>query len=259
MNYLMRQYEEVTRAIESDKDIRDILAIKWYVQELMTEQIVRHISSSSSVLEVGCGGSLTLHFLNLRGHKATGVDINPECLQYSTTLGAALGSNIKLVRADAFDLPFQDGQFDYVYSVGMLEHYPLDKQRMVFKEMRRVSREYLHLEVPNPHPLSTFYTIGLQSDEVHLQCNPGLLMKESHSAVVEVDGRCIFDTRGEVIKNPPLHSFIQNRAPHLLLESFRASDIARLCEAERAASRAERLVYGFQLSWVARLNAPVPT
>ena len=257
MKYLMRQYEEVSRAIDTGKDLRDILAIKWYVQELMTEQIERHLSPSSSILEVGCGGSLTLHFLDLRGHRATGVDINPRCLRYSTTLRAALGSNITLVRANALELPFQDGQFDYVYSVGMLEHYPLDEQRVVFEELRRVSREYIHLEVPNPHPLSTFYTIGLQSDEVHLQCNPGLLMAESHCAVVEVDGRCLFNTLGEVKKNPPLYSFIQCRAPHLLVEAFAASDIPRLCAAERAASLAERLVYGFQLSWIARLDRPV--
>jgi SAM-dependent methyltransferase len=254
MNYLMQQYEEVKRAIETGGDIRDILAIKWYVQELMAEQIEKYLSPSSSVLEVGCGGSLTLHFLNLRGHRAIGVDINPECVRYSMALGAALGSNVTIVRANAFELPFEDRQFDYVYSVGMLEHYPLDKQRGLFDEIRRVSREYLHLEVPNPHPLSTFYTIGLRSDEVHLQCNPGLLMAESDCALIEVDGRCVFDALGEVKKNPPLHSFIQRRAPHLLIESFAAPDISRLCDAERAASRAERLVYGFQLSWIARLN-----
>jgi SAM-dependent methyltransferase len=220
----------------------------------MAEQIGRYLSPSSSVLEVGCGGSLTLHFLSLLGHNATGVDINPKCLQYTVTLRAALESNATIVRGDAFDLPFGQGQFDYVYSVGMIEHYPVDRQWLGFEEMRRVSREYVHLEVPNPHPLSTFYTVGLVSDETHFQCNPGLLMDKSHCAVVDVDGRCVFNTLGEVKKNPPLHSFMLDRAPHLLSESFAAADIPRLCEAEKSISCAERLVYGFQLSWIARLN-----
>ena len=252
----MRQFDEVRLAIASGKDLRDVLAIKWYVQQLMTEQIERYLSPSSSILEVGCGGSLTLHFLNLRGYRATGVDINPGCLRYSATLRAALSSNISLVRANAFDLPFRDKQFDYVYSVGMLEHYEKDGQRAGFKEMQRVSREYIHVEVPNPHPLSTFYTVGLTSDEVHLRCNPGILMAKSQCKVIEVDGRCVFNVLAEVAKNPPLHSFIQNRAPELLTDAFSASDISRLCAAERGVPRAERLVYGFQLSWVGRLNGP---
>ena len=254
MKYLMRQFDEVKSALRSGAGIKDALAIKWYVQQLMAEQIERYLSPCSSVLELGCGGSLTLHFLSLRGHRVTGVDNNPDCLRYADALRTIFGSPSELILADAADLPLRTGQFDYVYSVGMLEHYPLHKQRLLFDEMVRVARQHVHVEVPNPHPLSTFYTVGLRSEEVHLPCNPGLLMAESRCGLPEVDGRCVFNTLGELKNNPPLHAFVRERAPHLLADSFAAKDIEPLCAAERAISRTERLVYGFQLSWIAPIT-----
>ncbi len=253
MNYLLRQYAQVKRAIAQGESLRDALAIKWYVQELMAEQIRRYLKPGSSLLEVGCGGSLTLHLLDSRGHHATGVDVDVRFVEYSKVLGLALGSNAEILEADAFDLPFSRNSFDYVYSVGMLEHYKMPDQQTIVDEMCRVSRQYVHLEIPNPHPLSTFYTIGLGSQEVHLPCNPGLLLSQSGCSVVEVDGRCIFNTLEELKKNPPLLAFASVHAPDLLKETYAASDIAPLCEAERRVTNAERLVYGFQLGWIARL------
>lgn len=253
MKYLQQQYEEVQRAISEGIGLRDVLAIKWYVQELMAEQIGRYLRPSSSILEVGCGGSLTVHFLNLDHHEAVGVDLNETCLHYSNVLREQLGSTVSFIKGDAIDLPFSDGRFDYVYSVGMLEHFSLEKQRSALSEMIRVSRGYVHVELPNPHPLSAFYTIGLRSEEQHLQCNPGILFAESRCALVEVDGRGVFNTRDEAAKNPPLRLFLERLAPDLILDKYVSSDIAQLCEAERATSKEQRLTYGFQIFWIAQV------
>ena len=254
MNYLLDQYARVKRALARGENLRDALAIKWYVQELMAEQICRHLRPGSSVLEVGCGGSLTLHLLDSRGHHTTGVDVDPRFVEYSNVLGVALGSDTEILQADAFDLPFSANSFDYVYSVGMLEHYKVPEQQTIVDEMCRVSRRYVHLEIPNLHPLSTFYTIGLRSEEVHLPCNPGLLLSQLGCSVVEIDGRCIFNTLEELKENPPLLAFARVHAPpDLLKETYAAGDVARLCEAERRVSNAERLVYGFQVGWIAQL------
>jgi SAM-dependent methyltransferase len=253
MNYLLDQYARVKRAIARGESLRDALAIKWYVQELMAEQICCYLRPGSSVLEVGCGGSLTLHFLGSLGHRTTGVDIDTRFVEYSSVLGAALGSSSKILEADAFDLPFSANSFDYVYSVGMLEHFNVPEQQEIVNEMCRVARQHIHLEIPNPHPLSTFYTIGLKSDEVHLPCNPGLLLLQSGCSIIEVGGRCVFNTLQELKENPPLLAFAHAQAPGLLKDTYAASDIARLCEAERCVSKAERLVYGFQVAWIAKL------
>lgn len=260
MKYLLDQYTHVKRAIARGESLRNVLAIKWYVQELMAEQICRHLRPGSSVLEVGCGGSLTLHLLDSRGHHTTGVDVDTRFVEYSNVLGVELGSHAEILKADAFNLPFSADTFDYVYSVGMIEHYKVLEQQTIVDEMCRVSRQYVHLEIPNPHPLSTFYTIGLRSEEVHLPCNPGLLLSRSGCSIVEVDGRCIFNTLEHLKENPPLLAFARVHAPHdLLKETYAAGDVARLCEAERRVSNAERLVYGFQLVWIARLPGVLDT
>jgi SAM-dependent methyltransferase len=251
MNYLLNQYAEVMKAVERGDNLRDVLAIKWYVQELMTEHITRYLSTGSSVLEVGCGGSLTLHFLSRQGQSVVGVDRDRRFIHYSRALRNILSSRAALIQGEALRLPFPAASFDYVYSVGMLEHFDISTQRLIVAEMCRVSRQYIHLEIPNAHPLSTFYAVGQQSAEVHLPCNPGMLLADAHCTVVEVDGRCVFDTLDNLKQNPSLLTFASAQAPALLREVYTAADVSRLCEAERKVSKPERLVYGFQLAWVA--------
>ena len=254
MDYLYKQYLSVTEAVERGGDIGDTLAIKWYVQHLMAEQIARYIAPASSVLEVGCGGSLTLHFLSARGYFSAGADRDPRFVQYSAMLGKVLKSRAVIVQGDAFSLPFHESSFDYVYSVGMLEHYDLPRQRLAVKEMCRVSRNYVHIEIPNSHPLSTFYTVGRDSAEVHMACNPGILLAEANCTIVDVDGRCAFDTLNNLRRNAPLLAFALAQAPTVLRDTYQATDIPHLCAAEQSLSKLERLIYGFQLSWVAQLK-----
>jgi SAM-dependent methyltransferase len=253
MQYLVEQHNEVTAAIAHGRSLRDVLAVKWYVQELMSEHIQRFLPHPSAVLEVGCGGSLTLHLLSSRGHAVVGVDRDPRFVQYSETLGRALNSGASIIQANAFELPFPARSFDYVYSVGMVEHFDILDQRLLVAEMCRVSREYVHIEVPNPHPLSTFFAVARESAEVHLPCNPGALLVERNLELVDVDGRCVFDTLGLLKRNPALLAFAVSRASGILHDTYRAADIQLLCDAERNVSKLERLVYGFQLAWVGRL------
>jgi hypothetical protein len=72
--------------------------------------------------------------------------------------------------------------------------------------------------------------------------------------VIDIEGRCIFDTLENLRQNPPTLAFARNRGRDLLREAYSAADVSRLCDAERSVSKAERLVYGFQIGWVARIR-----
>ena len=254
MKYLINQYESLKLDVLSGIDISSSVPIKWYSQKLMAKQIHGHVPPSSNILEVGCGGSLTLHFLSRLKHNVIGLDKSVACVDYSNFLRKNMNTDVLIVNGDAFEIPFEDNYFDYVYSVGMIEHYEVGDQRKIVSEMVRVSRDFVHVEIPNPHPLSLFYIVSQDSCECHYSCNPGILLKDRGCKLIEVDGRCIFDRRCMLEKNPPLFDFISSHAPHLIKDRFSGKHIEDLCKFEMSASISERLVFGFQICWVAKTD-----
>lgn len=95
---------------------------------LVTERIKLHylrplIASGGRSLEVGCGSAKLSTLLAGEGLEVYGVDRSPSGLRLATQNLATVGQPGRFVRGDAFQLPFADGQFDLVFSTGLLEHF----------------------------------------------------------------------------------------------------------------------------------------
>jgi SAM-dependent methyltransferase len=84
------------------------------------------------ILDVGCGTGANLKTLAEFGD-AEGVDISEDALQFCRERGL---SNVKLGAAEA--LPYEDGAFDLVTALDVVEH--LDDDVGGLREMRRVLR-----------------------------------------------------------------------------------------------------------------------
>jgi ubiquinone/menaquinone biosynthesis C-methylase UbiE len=106
------------------------------------------------VLDFGCGiGGISCH-LGSRFAEAWGYDIQPEKIVYGNKALAERG--IKNVTVGAYDgsrLPKEDGFFDFIFSVDVLEH--VSDVRNAFKEFYRVlkpgGRIYLSFGPPWRH------------------------------------------------------------------------------------------------------------
>lgn len=104
--------------------------------EMMIEKV-----SPTRVLEVGCnvGGNLRWIAPDLPAGATYGIDVNLKAL---TTLRAefpAVNSTLESAR----DLPFKDGSFDLVFTMGVLIHQPEDSVLEVIAEMARCSSRYV--------------------------------------------------------------------------------------------------------------------
>lgn len=92
-------------------------------------------SAGSRVLEIGCGvGAQTVHLVTANpGVRLVAVDISDESLaQARARLAAeAPDASIDWLRADLFDLPFADGEFDHVFVCFVLEHLREPQQALV--------------------------------------------------------------------------------------------------------------------------------
>jgi pseudaminic acid biosynthesis-associated methylase len=94
-----------------------------------------------TVLEVGCGqgGNLRPISTILEPSSVWGVDLNAEAIRRAHR--NAPGTNV--VRSVARDLPFRDGRFDLVFTLGVLIHQPEETLPLVMAEIVRCSRRFV--------------------------------------------------------------------------------------------------------------------
>ncbi|WP_010304048.1 class I SAM-dependent methyltransferase [Candidatus Odyssella thessalonicensis] len=88
------------------------------------------------VLEIGCGlGTMLMNWAR-NGAECTGVDLNPTSIEQSKKRFELHGLTADIRLEDANYLPFDDNQFDYVWSWGVLHHSP--NLELSIKELFRV-------------------------------------------------------------------------------------------------------------------------
>lgn len=80
--------------------------------------------SGERVLEIGVGLGTDHMMLRRSGAIMTGVDITPASIANTRQRFDLAGEQTQLVEADCEDLPFTDGEFDAVWSFGVLHHTP---------------------------------------------------------------------------------------------------------------------------------------
>lgn len=88
-------------------------------------------------LDVGCGnGKTTLKLIDL-GYRTIGVDFSSKAVDSCREL---LGSDASFETASATELPFDDGSFDYITAVHVLEHLTDEELSVAASEFLRVLR-----------------------------------------------------------------------------------------------------------------------
>jgi SAM-dependent methyltransferase len=86
----------------------------------------------ASILDAGCGSGRTLDELEAYGH-ASGVDISEDAVATARLRGHA---DVQLSAIE--EMPFDDGRFDLVTCLDVVEHTPDDRRTL--GELRRVTR-----------------------------------------------------------------------------------------------------------------------
>jgi ubiquinone/menaquinone biosynthesis C-methylase UbiE len=100
-------------------------------------------TSPGSLLDVGCGEGVVTDELAalLPSARVTGIDV-PD-----PTLAAEWARrNAEYVAGTAYELPFDDGEFDLVSAIEVFEH--LERPAAALSEMARVARRYVLVSVP---------------------------------------------------------------------------------------------------------------
>lgn len=99
------------------------------LRKLRLQRVIKHIPSSSILLDIGCGTSASfLKTISTKVTKGVGVDfkVNPIKTQNIETIQLKLDSQ----------LPFEDSSFDVVTMLAVLEH--IEYEQDILKEIYRV-------------------------------------------------------------------------------------------------------------------------
>lgn len=113
-------------------------------------QTRKHLPSRAKVIDAGCGTGATVLGLRQAGFDAYGIDFAEE----TVATAKSLFPDINIRVADVRTMPFDDGYFDGVWSIGVIEHF-IDGYDRIIAEARRVlcPRGFLFLTVPSISPL----------------------------------------------------------------------------------------------------------
>ena len=110
----------------------------WAVKNAWREIQVLLANRSGKVLDVACGTGRTADFLKqFEGLEYYGCDISSMLIDRAVERGI---SRERLRVLDATKLDYAGGEFDFLFSIGSLEHFTVDGLRATLAECRRVCR-----------------------------------------------------------------------------------------------------------------------
>lgn len=96
-------------------------------------------------LDVGCATGYLVEVLRERGVDAEGCDVSPFAIEH-----AAPGASGHVRVGNLFaGLPWDDGTFELVTALEILEHLPPDRVPVALAELRRVCRGYCYATIPS--------------------------------------------------------------------------------------------------------------
>jgi SAM-dependent methyltransferase len=95
-----------------------------------------------------------LHWMAEQGADAYGLDLSNVVAHQARRNTLAAGHPHRLVRADIRELPFAEGSFDAVYTMGTIEH--IDEYAQAIAEVRRVLRPGGRAIIGVPHKWNLF-------------------------------------------------------------------------------------------------------
>jgi SAM-dependent methyltransferase len=99
----------------------------------------------SNALDVGCATGFLVEVLRERGIDAEGCDVSPFAIDHAAP--GAVG-HVRVANLFA-GLPWEDGRFELVTALEILEHLPPDRVGEALGELRRVCRGYLYATIPS--------------------------------------------------------------------------------------------------------------
>ncbi len=125
------------------------------------------------LLDVGCGTGIDLIRYVIHGAKVVGIDMSDKPIKIARQRTGSFPNTPSFVLCDLEKMPFKDGIFDMVYSVGVLHHTPNHEQGI--GEILRVLKSGGHATILLYHKYSLATLITKVNRALYGLIGPGVL------------------------------------------------------------------------------------
>lgn len=123
--------------IELDRGYKNTMGIS---RTEMMEKFIGNLDREIKILEIGCNIGIMLVNLQEMGFKNLyGIEIQPKAIEHALERT----NGLKITEASAYEIPFEDKEFDLVYSTHVLIHLDPEKINTALKEIYRCSKKYI--------------------------------------------------------------------------------------------------------------------
>ena len=160
------------------------------------------------LLDIGCGEGFVLEIAQERGLSCFGIDISEAAVKRASCRALNHASR-KVMVANGEALPFQNASFDYVTSIGTLEHF-LHPSKGI-REMARVCRDDGKLCIVVPNSFGLLYQFRIYNGTEQIQeklatLNEWRSFLEAHDVEILHVGR---DRGPDIFKDLKPHKLVQ--------------------------------------------------
>jgi len=139
----MSERERVTRAYWESQHTKPRARLPSGLRDVGTRDALRllrsHVAPGARVLEIGCAPGRHLAYLAAKRHaRICGLDYSEPGIKYARELFAQLKLEGEFRCEDVFSTTFEEGSFDVVYSLGVVEHF--DDPRLLIEKHLRLAK-----------------------------------------------------------------------------------------------------------------------
>lgn len=190
--------------------ILELAVEHWIWYNPLYSYIKAHTPPGGRVLDIGCGLGLSDIYLQSCGYQATGLDNDGKIVDRAAENARAFQTPCRFAVGDAFDLSPHYGQFDVVYSVGVVEHFDRDATVRLIAEQAKCAPVVVTV-IPTKY---IRYSAGLTDERIYSMNGLHGLVRDAGLSIVNGFGF------GDVLS--PLHNWVRwslPRAAYRLLQS----------------------------------------
>jgi len=188
---------------------------KWFEKE--KKYLQKIITKDASVLEVGCGNGRSIFDILPKTKNVTGIDHDKKAVA-DTKNNFSRYPSIKILKADAAQLPFDNEEFDFVICMITFANFA-DKKFKALEEMRRVLKDSGKIII------SVFSENALE-ERMRVYKTSGVKIKEVKNGTVIFD-ESLGDNISEQFTKEQLENIFSK--VNLKIEDIKKVDIAYLC------------------------------
>jgi ubiquinone/menaquinone biosynthesis C-methylase UbiE len=109
--------------------------LKWLGDKYFDIVTPDMLNNTMNVIDIGCGSGRIIKYLRGRYGHITGIDPSQAIFVANELIGKE--ENVELIQASTDNIPFDDGHFDFGYSLGVLHHIP-DTQKALNDSVRKI-------------------------------------------------------------------------------------------------------------------------